>query len=69
MQAWKDQYIGKFISIAGAWSGGNLALEFEISGFSGLKTIIEGMVRRILGDGLRLNKWRSILLKSCDFSH
>ena len=31
-QAWKDQYIGNFIPIAGAWSGGNSALQFEISG-------------------------------------
>ena len=33
-QEWKDQYIGNFIPIAGAWSGGNSALQFEISGLS-----------------------------------
>ena len=35
-QAWKDQYIGNFIPIAGAWSGGNSVLQFEISGLSGV---------------------------------
>ena len=33
-QEWKDQFIGNFIPIAGAWSGGNSALQFEISGLS-----------------------------------
>ena len=33
-QAWKDQYIGNFIPIAGAWSGGNVALQYKISGLS-----------------------------------
>ena len=33
-QAWKDQYIGNFISLSGAWGGGNQALEVLISGFS-----------------------------------
>ena len=33
-QAWKDQYIGNFIPISGAWSGGNAALQFQISGLS-----------------------------------
>ena len=33
-QAWKDRYIGNFIPIAGAWSGGNTALQFQISGLS-----------------------------------
>ena len=31
-QEWKDQFIGNFIPIAGAWSGGNEAVECEISG-------------------------------------
>ena len=31
-QEWKDQFIGNFIPIAGAWSGGNEALQSEISG-------------------------------------
>ena len=33
-QEWKDQFIGNFIPIAGAWSGGNLALQYKISGLS-----------------------------------
>ena len=33
-QEWKDQFIGNFIPIAGAWSGGNEALQFEISGLT-----------------------------------
>ena len=33
-QEWKDQFIGNFIPIAGAWSGGNSALQFEISGLT-----------------------------------
>lgn len=35
-QAWKDQYIGNFIPISGAWAGGNQALEVPISGLSGI---------------------------------
>ena len=31
-QEWKDLYIGNFIPIAGAWSGGNIALQYMISG-------------------------------------
>ena len=40
----KDQYIENFILIhvAGAWSGGNLALGFEISGFTDLKIVMLG---------------------------
>ena len=33
-EEWKDQFIGNFIPIAGAWSGGNEALQSEISGLS-----------------------------------
>ena len=33
-QAWADQHIGNFIPIAGAWSGGNVALQYKISGLS-----------------------------------
>ena len=33
-QEWKDWYIGNFIPIAGAWSGGNIALQYMISGLS-----------------------------------
>ena len=33
-QEWKDQFIGNFIPVAGAWSGGNVALQYKISGFS-----------------------------------
>ena len=36
-QEWKDKYIGNFITLSGAWSGGNLALQTEISGLSALK--------------------------------
>ena len=43
-QAWKDQYIGNFIPIAGAWSGGNVALQYKISGLS--------VIRRGPGDML-----------------
>ena len=32
-QQWKDTYINAFIPIAGAWSGGNAALEAVISGY------------------------------------
>ena len=32
-QQWKDTYINAFIPIAGAWSGGNVALEAVISGY------------------------------------
>ena len=35
-QAWKDHYIGNFVPIAEAWSGGNSALQFEISGLTGV---------------------------------
>ena len=35
-QAWKDQYIGNFIPISGAWAGGNKALEVLISGLSSI---------------------------------
>ena len=31
-QSWKDQHIGNFIPLSGAWSGGNTALQVEISG-------------------------------------
>ena len=33
-QAWKNRYIGNFIPIAGAWSGGTSALQYEISGLT-----------------------------------
>ena len=36
IQAWKDQYIENFITLSGAWSGGNSALYFEISGLTGV---------------------------------
>jgi hypothetical protein len=35
-QAWKDQYIGNFIPLSGAWGGGNQALEVLVSGFSAI---------------------------------
>jgi lysophospholipase-3 len=35
-QEWKDRFIGNFIPIAGAWSGGNSALQFEVSGLSAI---------------------------------
>ena len=31
-QAWKDQYIGNFITLSGAWAGGNEDIQAEISG-------------------------------------
>ena len=31
-QVWKDKYINAFVTLAGAWSGGSLALKSEISG-------------------------------------
>ena len=31
-QEWKDQYINAFIPLSGAWSGGNLAIQAEVSG-------------------------------------
>ena len=33
-QSWKDMYIGNFITLSGAWSGGNVALMIELSGLS-----------------------------------
>ena len=33
-QSWKDKYIGNFITLSGAWSGGNLALQVDVSGLS-----------------------------------
>ena len=33
-QSWKDTYIGNFITLSGAWSGGNEALSNQISGLS-----------------------------------
>ena len=33
-QAWKDKFIGNFIPLSGAWSGGNTALQAEISGLT-----------------------------------
>ena len=42
-QAWKDQYIGNFITLSGAWSGGNSALQFEISGLTGVDREPSGM--------------------------
>ena len=33
-QAWKDKYIHAFVPLAGAWSGGNKALQALISGLS-----------------------------------
>ena len=33
-QAWKDKYIHAFVPLAGAWSGGNTALQALISGLS-----------------------------------
>ena len=35
-QAWKNQFIGNFIPVAGAWSGGNKALQFQISGLTAI---------------------------------
>ena len=35
-QEWKDKYIGNFIPISGAWSGGNVALQYKISGLSAI---------------------------------
>ena len=32
-QKWKDKYISSYITLSGAWSGGNKALEAEISGY------------------------------------
>ena len=31
-QEWKDQYINAFVPLSGAWSGGNSALQAEVSG-------------------------------------
>ena len=31
-QSWKDTYIGNFITLSGAWSGGNVALQAVVSG-------------------------------------
>ena len=31
-QTWKDQYIGNFITLSGAWAGGNEDIQAEISG-------------------------------------
>ena len=31
-QSWKDTYIGNFITLSGAWSGGNEALQAAVSG-------------------------------------
>ena len=42
-QEWKDRYIGNFIPIAGAWSGGNTALQFEISGLTAVNRRPGGM--------------------------
>ena len=33
-QSWKDTYIGNFITLSGAWSGGNEALKIHLSGLS-----------------------------------
>ena len=33
-QIWKDKYIGNYITLSGAWAGGNEALMFQISGLS-----------------------------------
>lgn len=55
-QEWKDQFIGNFIPVAGAWSGGNVALQYKISGFSVLNR----------GEGDMLNFFSSILLELQD---
>ena len=33
-QTWKDTYIGNFITLSGAWSGGNEALQMQVSGLT-----------------------------------
>ena len=37
-QSWKDQHIGNFIPLSGAWSGGNEALQTQVSGLSVINT-------------------------------
>ena len=55
-QEWKDQFIGNFIPIAGAWSGGNVALQYKISGLSAIRR----------GEGDMLNFFSSILFELQD---
>ena len=45
-QSWINQHIGNFVPISGAWSGGNVALQYKISGLS--------VIRRGPGDMLNL---------------
>ena len=37
-QEWKDQYINAFVPLSGAWSGGNVAIQAEISGINVLNS-------------------------------
>ena len=49
-QQWKDTYINAWITLSGAWSGGNSALQFLISGPNSLPSIF--MFARHLVDDL-----------------
>ena len=40
-QSWKDMYIGNFITLSGAWSGGNQVLRADISGLSADEGLFE----------------------------
>ena len=57
-QTWKDQYIGNFITLSGAWAGGNEELEVVISGIGpindrkddifGILSFIQGVIKKSL---------------------
>ena len=54
-QAWKDTYIGNFITLSGAWSGGNEAIEAQISGLSVINERSDDLFKlfRFIGDWVR----------------
>ena len=57
-QQWKDTYINAWITLSGAWSGGNEALQFLISGPSNLPSIF--MFARYLVDDLLVPIFRTL---------
>ena len=55
-QSWKDQHIGNFISLSGAWAGGSQALKISISGVTreNIPDILGNGVASVLSDFLHL---------------
>ena len=46
-QEWKDQYINAFVPLSGTWSGGNAAIQAEVSGINALLNLSQSFLHEI----------------------